>query len=61
MLMITGGGGGKVGMVSTLAPSITNSGRQSLAEAQNLCEGGEDIFDVNVQETRQRERYEVNS
>ena len=61
MPMITGGGGGKVGMVSTLAPSIMNSGRQSSAEAQNLCGGGEDIFDVNVQETRQQERYEANS
>ena len=60
MLTITGGGGGKVGMISTSAPSITNLGHQSLAEAQNLC-GGEDIFDVNMQETRQQEGYEVNS
>jgi hypothetical protein len=61
MPMITGGGGGKVGMVSTLAPSIMKLGHQSLAEAQKLCRGGEDIFEVNMQEMRQQERYKVNS
>jgi hypothetical protein len=50
--MITGKAGGEVGMELTLVASIMNPGHQSLAKAQHLWGGGEDIFDINVQEMR---------
>ena len=36
--MMTGDWGGGVGMALTLAPRITNPGRQSLADAQHVWE-----------------------